>query len=153
MIDDEAEEDEDLSNQIYDCLTNSGNVTIDTLVEGLREATDVLGGMKGTEEFVMIDVLEWKQRFLSFEMSEFYELRKAKVPFVKKDSLLFWVEKYLSVLNGLLYSKKDTVSYLSTNQDALEALFQIPATNIPIEMIETLLFVLHNLCVAPSKDL
>lgn len=71
-------------------------------------------------------------------------MKLVKLAKIKNPAELFEIEKYLSILNGIVYQKQSQVNVVT--------LFNFIESNIPLELMETLLHVIYNLCVTPSKD-
>lgn len=83
----------------------AGPKILDVILEELQKSITKVEESKWSDGFAMIDILNRKQWFLSLNIDSPFELEESEVNKVIHDGDLFKIEKYLSVLNGILYQK------------------------------------------------
>jgi len=72
---DEDEEDEEISNQIYECLLAVGTILISHIMNQLSWSEEHVSSASKNDDFIMIDVVDEKQRFLSLKETDLTHLR------------------------------------------------------------------------------
>ena len=63
------------------------------------------------------------------------------------------LEKLLSVLNGMLYQSEENRAFIAKDGRRFKAVLGVLDLFLPLEMLETILFILHNLSMDRKKAL